>query len=138
MTNLHVLSVGLAATTLAAVLPFLQGVVLLVWPGFVSWVTEVGLAPILGAWFGPVVPIIALALATTTFAVSWNHRSFLVAGLVAASGVVFMVTSMIATQFFAVIVVPGPILGVIFGLAIFGLGIAKGVRTARTVSPISR
>jgi hypothetical protein len=103
----HIISVGLAAATLAVVLPFLQGVVLLVWPGFISWVTEAGLAPILGAWFGPVVPILALALATATFVISWNHRSFLVAGLVAASGVIFMVTSMIAAQFFAVIVVPG-------------------------------
>jgi hypothetical protein len=135
MTNLkHVLSVGLAATTLAVVLPFLQGVVLLVWPGFVSWVTDAGLTPILGAWFGPVVPLVALALATGTFVVSWNHRSFLVAGLLAAGGVIFMVTSMIATQFFAVIVLPGPILGVIFGLAIFGLGLAKGIRTANAVT----
>jgi hypothetical protein len=30
-----------------------------------------------------------------------------------------------------VIVFPGPILGVIFGLAIIGMGVAKGIRTAR-------
>jgi hypothetical protein len=78
-----------------------------------------------------VVPIITVALATAAFVVSWNHRSFLVTGLLATSGVVFMVTSMVATGFFAVIQVPGPILGVIFGLAILGLGVAKGVGTAR-------
>jgi hypothetical protein len=56
MTNTRrVLSVGLAAATLAVVLPFLQGVLLLVWPAFASIVTEAGLAPILGAWFGPVI-----------------------------------------------------------------------------------
>jgi hypothetical protein len=91
-----------------------------------------GLAPVLAAWFGPVVPIIAVALATAAFVVSWKHRSFLVAGLLAASGIIFMVASVIATEYFAVIVVPGPILGVIFGLGILGLGLAKGIRTAKT------
>jgi hypothetical protein len=33
---------------------------------------------------------------------------------------------------FAVIEFPGPILGVILGLPILGLGIAKGIRTTRT------
>jgi hypothetical protein len=94
-------------------------------------VTDAGLAPVLGAWFGPVVPIIAVALATAAFVVSWKDRSYLVAGLLAASGIIFMATSMIATDFFAVIAFPGPILGVIFGLGILGLGVAKGIRTAR-------
>jgi hypothetical protein len=132
MTNLkHVMGVALAAATLVVVLPFLQGVLLLVVPEFASLVVQAGLAPILAAWFGPVVPIIAVALATAAFVVSWKHRSFLVAGLLAASGIIFMVPSMIATEYFAVLVVPGPILGVIFGLGIFGLGVAKGLRTAR-------
>jgi hypothetical protein len=134
----HALSVGLAAATLAVVLPFLQGVLLLVVPDFASLVTQSGLAPVLGAWFGPVVPLIALALAIATFAVSWKHRSFLVAGLLAASGIIFTVTSMIATGFFAAIVVPGPILGVVFGLVIFGLGVGNGVMSARTTAPIAR
>jgi len=134
----HVLSVGLAAATLAVVLPFLQGVMLLVVPGFASMVTQAGLAPILGAWFGPVIPLIALALAIATFAVSWKHKSFLVTGLLAASGIIFTVTSVMATGFFAAIEVPGPILGVIFGLAILGLGAAKGIRTARMAAVTAR
>ena len=81
-------------------------------------------------WTG--VPIIAVALATAAFVVSWKHKSFLVAGLLAASGIIFMVASVIATEYFAVIMVPGPILGVIFGLWILGLGLAKGIRTAKT------
>ena len=133
MTNSkHVLAVGLTAATLVVVLPFLQGVLLLVVPEFASLVVRTGLAPVLAAWFGPVVPIIAVALATAAFVVSWKHRSFLVAGLLTASGIIFMVASAIATEYFAVIVVPGPILGVIFGLGILGLGLAKGIRTAKT------
>lgn len=134
----HVLSVGLAAATLVVVLPFLQGVMLVVVPEFASLVTQAGLAPVLTAWFGPVVPISAVALATAAFVVSWKHRSFLVAGLLAASGIIFMVPSVIATGYFANVVIPGPILGVIFGLAIFGLGVAKGLRTAKASVVIAR
>lgn len=75
------LAVGLAAATLVIVLPFLQGVLLLVMPEFASLVVQAGLAPVLTAWFVPVVPVIAVALATAAFVVSWKHRSFPVAGL---------------------------------------------------------
>jgi hypothetical protein len=42
-----------------------------------------------------------------------------------------MIPAIIATGYFAVIVLPGPILGVIFGLVIFGFGVAKGIRMAK-------
>ena len=134
MTNLkHVLSVGLAAATLLAVLPFFAGGALLLLPGLAPLIVQAGIVPGTGpAWFVPVVPISAIGLATAAFVVSWNQRSFLVGGLLAVSGVLLMIPSLIATGYLAVIVVPGPILGVIIGLGIFGLGVAKGIRTART------
>jgi hypothetical protein len=54
-----------------------------------------------------------------------------VAGLLAASGVTGIIASVINTEYFAVIVFPGPILGVIIGLGILGVGMAKGIRTTR-------
>jgi hypothetical protein len=39
---------------------------------------------------------------------------------------------------FAVIVFPGPILGVIFGLMILGFGLTKGIRTAKTTVVAAR
>jgi hypothetical protein len=42
----------------------------------------------------------------------------------------FMMPTIIATGYFSVIVVPGPILGIIIGMGIFGLGVAKGMATA--------
>jgi hypothetical protein len=40
---------------------------------------------------------------------------------------------------FAYIVMPGPILGVLFGLVIIGLGATKGIRSARmTTVPVVR
>jgi hypothetical protein len=79
-----------------------------------------------------VVPIGAIGLATAAFVVSRNQRSFLVGGLLAVSGVLLMIPSLITTGYLAVIVLPGPILGVIIGLGIFGLGVANGIRSART------
>jgi hypothetical protein len=116
-----VLAVGLAAATLVLVLINVIGGVA---------VLRAGLAPVLG--------ISAIALAVAAFVVSWNQRSFLVAGLLAASGIIFMIPALIALANvnFAVILIPGPILGVIFGLAILGLGVAKGVRTATAATTI--
>jgi hypothetical protein len=133
MTNLkHILSVGLAAATLLAVLPFFVGGALLLLPGLAPLIVQAGIVPGTGpAWFVPVVPISAVGLATAAFVVSWKQRSFLMAGLLAVSGVLLMIPSLIATGYLEVIVLPGPILGVIIGLGIFGLGVAKGIRSTR-------
>jgi hypothetical protein len=134
MTNLkHVLSVVLAAATLLAVLPFFVGGALLLLPGLAPLIVQAGIVPGTGpALFVPVVPISAIGLATAAFVVSSKRRSFLVGGLLAVSGVLLIIPALIATEYLAVIVVPGPILGVISGLGILGLGIAKSIRSART------
>jgi hypothetical protein len=114
---------GLAVAALALVLPNLVG----------------GIA-VLGLALGTTLNISALALSAAAFGVSWKQRSYLVAGLLAATGGIYMIPGLVAPASinFAVIVFPGPILGVVFGSVIIGLGIAKGIRTARTVAPISR
>jgi hypothetical protein len=116
----HILSVGLAGATLALVLAnTVSGVVL-----------RTGLVPVLG--LGAIAPAVA------AFVLSWKQRSYLVAGLLAASGIIGMIPGLIATGYFAVIVFPGPIYGVIYGLGLFGLGIAKGIRTTRTATIVIR
>jgi hypothetical protein len=113
-----VLAVGLAAATLALVLAnTLSGVVL-----------RTGLVPVLGLG--------AIPLAVAALVVSWSQRSYLVAGLLAASGIIGMIPGLIATGYLAVIVFPGPIYGVIYGLGLFGLGAAKGIRTTRAVTAV--
>lgn len=115
----YVLAVGLAAATLALVV--INAI------GNVAVVFKVGPTPVFS--------LAAIGLATAAFVVSWKQRSFLVAGLLAASGVIFMMPALNAMGYsFAVIVFPGPVLGVIFGLVIFGLGVAKGIRTAKAVT----
>lgn len=125
MTNSKlVLAVTLAAAALALVLTNVIG-----GPALLQ---SAGLAAVLG--------ISAIVLAAAAFVVSWNQRSFLVAGLLAVSGIIYMVPPLIALANvnFAVIVIPGPILGFISGLAIFGLGVAKGLRTAKAAIVIAR
>jgi hypothetical protein len=117
-----ILAMGLAAATLALVLTNVLG----------------GPALLQSAGLAAVVVISAIALAAAAFVVSWNQRSFLVAGLLAASGVILVIPPLIATGYLAVIVFPGPILGVIFGLIIFGLGVAKGIRTTRIATAVIR
>ena len=112
----RILGVGLAAATLALCIVNATGNVALV--------TKVGPTPVLS--------LAAMALSAAAFVVSWRQKSYLVAGLLAASGIIFMVPALSAMGYsLSVIVFPGPILGVIFGLVIFGLGVAMGTRSAR-------
>jgi hypothetical protein len=76
----------------------------------------------------------AIALATAAFVISWKQRSFVVAGLLAASGIILMILPLANMNF----VIPGPIIGVIVGLVILGLGVAKGIKTARAVTVAPR
>jgi hypothetical protein len=124
MTNSKlVIGVGLAAVALALVLPNLAG----------------GIA-VLGLAAGTALNITSIVLSAVAFVVSWKQRSYLVAGLLAVTGVIYMIPALVALASinFAVIVFPGPILGVIFGLAIIGMGVAKGIRTARAKEMIVR
>jgi hypothetical protein len=75
----------------------------------------------------------AIAFSIAAFVVSWKQRSYLIAGLLAASGIILMILPLANMNF----VIPGPIIGVIVGLAILGLGVAMVIRTARTTTPIA-
>jgi hypothetical protein len=122
MTNTKLVSaVLLAAAALALVLPNLVG----------------GIA-VIGLALGTTLNMASIALSATAFALSWKQRSYLVAGLLAATGALYMIPGLVALANinFAVIEFPGPILGVIFGLMILGFGIAKGIRTTRIVAAI--
>jgi hypothetical protein len=76
----------------------------------------------------------AIAFSIAAFVISWKQRSFAVAGLLAASGVILMILPLANINF----VIPGPIIGVIVGLAILALGVAKGIGTARPTAVSAR
>jgi hypothetical protein len=107
------LAVGLAAATL------LVFVVVIAMGGAL----QAGLAP----WPGVAVAILAVA----AFAVSRERRSLVVAGLLAASGIVGVVYGLIRTEFLTTISFPGPIFGIILGVPILGLAVAEAVGVTR-------
>ena len=114
MTNSKlVLAIGLAAATLLVFLAVTAS----------GGALRAGLAP----WPG----IGAIVLATAAFVVSSKQKSLLVSGLLAASGVTGIIAGMINTEFFTVIMFPGPILGAIIGVVILGLGVAKGIESVQ-------
>jgi hypothetical protein len=53
-------------------------------------------------------------------------------------GIIYIIGTLIATVYLFGLVVPGPILGVISGAGILGLGIAKWLRGTRTAAVIAR
>src|SRR3989442_7334441 len=133
------LSVGLAAATLVVAMLFFAGSVLLNESWFAALVAQTGLTL---ESFVAIFAISAIVLSTGAFVISWKQRSFLGAGLLAASGVIFMLHPLtIFMMYFmkhpqmttghSAVIPGGPILVVILGLGIFGLGLANGVRTPR-------
>jgi hypothetical protein len=115
-----VLAVSFAGATLALSLAVIA----------VGGALAAGLAP----WPG----IAVVVLATSAFFMSGRQGlgALLVAGLLAASGAVNLVYGLVATEFLAAAEFPGPIFGIILGLPLLVLGIAKGaaIATARAGS----
>ena len=69
----------------------------------------------------------ALVLSVAAFVASWKQRSFAVAGLLAAGGTALVILPLANMNS----VIPGPIICAATGLAILGLGVTKGIQTAR-------
>jgi len=70
----------------------------------------------------------AITFAVAAFVVSWKLKSFVVAGLLVASGVVLMILPLANMNY----EFPGPIIGVVAGLVILGFGVQKCIRMARS------
>jgi hypothetical protein len=107
------LAVGLAAATL------------------VVFIVDIAMGGALRAGLAPWPGIAVAVLATAAFSVSRERRSFVVAGLLAVSGVVGVVYALIRTEFLTASSFPGPIFGIILGLPILGLAVAEAVGAAR-------
>lgn len=115
---------------LVAAVVLAVGALALVLPNLVGGIAVLGLA------VGTALNITSIALSVAAFALAWKQKSYLVGGLLAAAGVIYTIPGLVALASinFAVIVFPGPILGVIFGLVILGLGITIASRAARSQS----
>ena len=103
------LAVGLAAATLVVF------VVVIAMGGAL----QAGLAP----WPGIAIAVLAVA----AFTMSRERRSLVVAGLLAASGIVGVEWALIRTEFLTSASFPGPIFGIILGVPILGLAAVEAV-----------
>ena len=75
--------------------------------------------------------LIALALSGAAFAISWNQRSFLVTGLLVATGILYTLHLALFLGDHSVIAFPGPVVGILVGHVIMALGVVKGIGSAR-------
>ena len=85
--------------------------------------------------------VTGVVLAAAAFGVSWGQKSVLISALLLISGTMVTVNAIMATRSFSILIFPGPIIGVILGLVLLALGIAKSLSTAtkiRTESTTSR
>ena len=95
------------------------------------WLAVIAMGGALRAGLAPWPGVAVVVMATAAFVLSGKQGSFLVAGLLAASGAVGLADGLVATEYLAAATFPGPVFGVIVGLPLLGLGLARGVATAR-------
>ena len=77
--------------------------------------------------------VMGVLLAAAAFGVSWEQKSALISALLLISGTLVTVNAIIATRSFSILVFPGPIIGVILGLILLALGIAKSLSTTMKI-----
>ena len=82
-----------------------------------------------GIMFG----LTGILLSIGAFAISWGQKSVLISGLLLVTGILITLGGIAGTGYFAVIVFPGPIIGVFLGLAVIGMGIVKSIRTGMEI-----
>ncbi len=76
--------------------------------------------------------LVALGLSAASFALSLGQKSFLVAGLLIAAGILYTIHLVPFMGDHQVIAFPGPVVGVFIGHVILGLGAATVIGSART------
>lgn len=80
--------------------------------------------------------LIALGSSVAAFALSWGQRSYIMAGLLSAAGILYSLHIGPFLGDHSAIAMVGPLTGLIVGHIILALGIAKGIGSLRT--PVAR
>jgi len=76
--------------------------------------------------------LVALGSAMAAFMVSWKQRSYLIAGLLIAAGILYAIHLGPFLGNHSVIAIIGPVTGLFLGHVILALGLAKGLGSTRT------
>lgn len=84
-----------------------------------------------GLSVGHIPGLTSLALSAGAFIISWGRRSYIVAGLLIAAGILYMIHLAPFLGDHSVIAFPGPVVGLFLGHVILGLGVAMGIGSAK-------
>ena len=76
--------------------------------------------------------LIALGLSVAAFLVSWRRRSYVIGVLLIGAGVIYTIHPAPFLGDHGIIAFPGPVVGLLFGHVILGLGVATGIGSAMT------
>jgi hypothetical protein len=79
----------------------------------------------------------SLALSAAAFELSWRKPSVLVSAMLTATGALMVDDGIsIGTRYLAILTLPGPVIGFVYGLVVLALGIVKSVMTERSSGKI--
>jgi hypothetical protein len=71
-----------------------------------------------------------LALSAAAFALSWKRPSIIVPIMLIVTGASMVWDGItIGTRYLTILVLPGPVIGLIYGVIVLALGVAKGIMT---------
>ena len=85
-----------------------------------------------GALSGSHVPgLVALGLSAASFGLTFGQRSYLVAGLLVVTGILYTIHLVPFMGDHRIVAFPGPVVGVLVGHVIVGLGIATAIGSVR-------
>jgi hypothetical protein len=88
---------------------------------------------------GIVFELSTLLLSATAFALSWNRPSIIISMLLIVSGVLMITDGIsIGTRYLTNLTVPGPVIGLVYGIALLSLGLAKGITTGIAMKTVAR
>jgi hypothetical protein len=79
--------------------------------------------------------LVALGLSMAAFVVSWKQRSYPIAGLLVAAGILYALHLGTFLGDHSNLAIFGPLTGLIFGHVILALVVAKGIGSVRTPIP---
>lgn len=86
---------------------------------------------------GALFEVPALVLSAASFGFSWNKPSIIVSMVLLITGILMVVDGIaIGTRYLSIVTVPGPIIGLLYGLAVLALGTAKGLMTAAAMKTV--
>jgi hypothetical protein len=76
--------------------------------------------------------LVALGLSAASFVLSFGQKSYLVAGLLIAAGILYTIHLVPFMGDHGVVAFPGPVVGVLVGHVIFALGATTAIGSVRT------